>query len=180
MVVVEEVVNPWRPSFQYLQEISSMYFTRILMRAVALCVVGAAGMGYLTYRESATATELAQRGLTATAEIEGIRWRNVGAKRADFKLDVVFSSRDGESNHVTIPLDAERGSSISAEGGHGTADVQYLPEDTDVARLVGAPVETLAGRYLLMTCVATLLAVVFLWSGLKRTRRLRAIGRLPR
>jgi hypothetical protein len=156
-----------------------MYFTRILLRAAALCVAGAAGMGYLSYREGATATELAEHGVTAAAEIEGIRWKNVGAKREDFKLDVVFNSRDGESNHVTIPLDQERGRSISAEGGHGTAAVQYLPEDTDVARLVGAPVETLAGRYLLLACLATLLAVVFLWSGVKRSRRVRALGRLP-
>lgn len=157
-----------------------MYFTRILMRAGALCVVGAVGMGYLSYRESARATDLAQRGVTATAEIEGIRWKNVGAKRADFRLDVVFSSRDGESHHVTIPLDAERGRSISAEEGHGTADVQYLPEDADVARLVGAPVETQTGRYLLLACLATLLAVAFLCSGLTRGRRVRALSRLPR
>jgi hypothetical protein len=179
MVAAGEVVNSWHRSPQLLQETSSMYFTKILMRATALSVVGAAGMGYLSYRESARATELSQRGVTATASIEGIRWKNVGAGRSDFKLDVVFNSRDGESNHVTIPLDVERGRQISVEASHATTFVQYLPDDTAVARLVGAPVETRAGRYLLMACLATLLAVVCLWGGVRRSLRLRAISRLP-
>lgn len=157
-----------------------MFFTKTLMRAAALSVVAAAGMGYLSYRENARADALATHGVTAVAAVEGIRWKNAGSSRKDFKLDLEFDSREGESHHVTVPLDEARGRRMSAEAQHGEVAIQYLPDDPDLVQMVGTPLQTTAGRYLLLACLATLLAVVFLYSGLKRYRRLRAASRLPR
>jgi len=157
-----------------------MFFTKILMRAAALSVAAAAGMGYLAYRESARADALATGGVTAVAAVEGIRWKNVGDSRKDFKLDMVFDSREGEHHHVTVPLDEARGSRISAEAQHGDVAIRYLPDDPDLVQLVGTPPQNSTVRYLLLACVATLLAVVFLCSGMKRYRRRRTASRLPR
>lgn len=157
-----------------------MYFTKVLIRAAALSVIAAAGLGYLSHCENTRAHALAERGIPATATIEGIRWKNVGAAREDFKLDMVFDTRDGSASHVTVPLDEERGRRISAGSAHGKLDVRYLPEDAEVVQVAGMALQTSAGRYLLMACLATLLAVVFAWGGFKRGRRRRAASRLPR
>lgn len=157
-----------------------MYFSKVLMRAAALSALVAAGMGYLSYREAARTDALAVRGVHATGTIEGIRWKNVGASREDFKLDMAFNTPDGAQKHVTVPLDEERGRAISAETEHGKVDVQYLPEDAGVVQLVGMPRQASTGRYLLIACLATLLAAAFLSSGLRRKRSRRLASTLLR
>ncbi len=155
-----------------------MYFSKLLMRAAAVSAIVAAGMGYLAYRDVVRSAALATRGIPATASIEGIRWKNIGASREDFTLDVAFSTRDGVPKHVAIPLDEERGRSISAEPEHGNVEVKYVPGDADVVQLVGTPRQTSTGRYLAMACLATLLTAVFLWRGVKRRRARRVANGL--
>jgi hypothetical protein len=162
------------------QEVRSMYFTKVLMRAAALSVAAAVGMCYLSYRESVRADALVAQGVATVAAVEGIRWKNVGSSRSDFKLDLAFDSRQGEPHHATVLLDDAHGMRISAEAEHAGVAIKYLPGDPDIVQVIGMPLQTSTARYLLMACLASLLAMMCLYSGWKRHRRQRTARILPR
>jgi hypothetical protein len=107
-------------------------------RIIGLFLFSSLVFAALGIKEGQDHAALEERGVIARAAIDSVEWKNKRGSGHDYQLRVSFPGPGGLVK-AKIPVDNKLGKQALDDDTFKHVDVAFLPEDTSVVRLVGAP-----------------------------------------